>query len=68
MQIGDLIKFRYVYSGCSLNNVTAVYMGEDFIHRIDGVVVQNYKILEVGQTKPTIIDKGLLKYVEVICK
>ena len=68
MQIGDLIKFRYVYNGCSLNNVTAVYMGEDFIHRDDGVVVQNYKILEVGQTKPTIIDKGLLKYMEVICK
>jgi len=41
-------------------------MGEDFIHRIDGVVVQNHKILEVGQTMPTIIDVGLLKYMEVV--
>ena len=50
MQIGDLIKFRYVYNGCSLNNVTAVYVGKDYIHRDDGVIVRNHKILEVGET------------------
>mgnify|MGYP003126714267 FL=1 len=68
MQIGDLIKFRYVYNGCSLNNVTAVYVGKDYIHRDDGVIVRNHKILEVGETIPTIIDGGMLKYMEVICK
>ena len=66
MKVGDLVKFRWVYSGCTLNNKQAVYMGEDFIHRSDGVVVQNHKVLEVGASKPTIIDVGLLKYMEVV--
>ena len=66
MKVGDLVKFRWVYSGCTLNNKQAVYMGEDFVHLDDGVVVQNHKILEVGQTMPTIIDVGLLKYMEVV--
>ena len=63
MKVGDLIKFRYVYSGCDLNHKEAVYMGEAFIHRKDGIVVENHKILELGATTPTIIDKGLLKYI-----
>ena len=66
MKVGDLVKFRWVYSGCTLNNKQAVYMGEDIIHRDDGFVIINHKILEVGQTMPTIIDVGLLKYMEVV--
>ena len=68
MKIGDLIKFRYVYSGCSLNNATAVYIGKDYIHRDDGQIIRNHKIIEVGETKPTIIDGTMLKYMEVLCK
>ncbi len=66
MQIGDLVKFRYIYSGCDLNDKKAIYLGEDFIHRIDGIIVENHKILEIGATKPTIIDSGLLKYMSVV--
>ena len=66
MQVGDLVEFRYIYSGCSLNHKRALYLGENFIHRIDGVTVYNHKILEIGATKPTIIDKGLLKYMSVV--
>ena len=66
MKVGDLVKFRYIYSGCSLNDKKALYLGEDFIHRSDGVVVQNHKILEIGASKPTIIDVGLLKYISAV--
>jgi len=66
MQVGDLVKFRYIYSGCSLNDKKALYLGEDFIYRNDGIVVENHKILEVGASKPTIIDSGLLKYMSVV--
>jgi len=66
MQVGDLVKFRYIYSGCDLNDKKALYLGEAFIHRNDGIVVENHKILEIGATKPTIVDSGLLKYMEVI--
>tara|TARA_A100001015_G_C14840784_1_gene652402 strand:+ start:697 stop:906 length:210 start_codon:yes stop_codon:yes gene_type:complete len=66
MQVGDLVKFRYIYSGCDLNDKKALYLGEDFIHRVDGVTVYNHKILEIGATKPTIIDVGLLKYMSVV--
>ena len=66
MKVGDLVKFRWVYSGCNLNGKQAVYMGEDIIRRDDGFVIINHKILEIGQTMPTIIDVGLLKYMEVV--
>ncbi len=67
MQVGDLVKFHcYIYSGCDLNNKKALYLGEAFIHRNDGIVVENHKILEIGASKPTIIDSGLLKYMEVV--
>jgi hypothetical protein len=38
----------------------ALYLGEAFIHRSDGVTVENHKVLMVGETSPTIIDRGLL--------
>ena len=66
MQVGDLVKFRYIYSGCDLNNKKALYLGEDFIHRADGIIVENHRILEIGASKPTIIDSGLLKYMAVV--
>ena len=66
MKEGILIKFRHVYNGCTLNGKTAVYIGPDYIHRSDGVVVRNHLILEIGASKPTIIDAGMIKYIEVI--
>ena len=65
MQVGDLVKFRYIYSGCSLNHKRAIYLGKAYIQRKDGVTIKNHKILEVGATKTTIIDTGLLKYMSV---
>ena len=66
MQPGDLVRFDYVngHTG-SLNGRFAVYLCEDFIHRSDGVTVENHKVLMVGDSAPTIIDRGLLKWMKV---
>jgi len=67
MKVGDLIKFDHINGHtASINNKTALYLGEDFIHRDDGVVIENHKVLLVGESTPTIIDKGLLRWITVI--
>ena len=66
MKVGDLVQFRYFNRYSNLNGKKAVYLGEDFIHRSDGVIIENHKILYIGASKPTIIDVGLIKHLEVI--
>ena len=65
MKVGDLIKFNYVGGSRHLNGRIGIYLGEDFIHRSDGVVVENHKVLLMGEHKPTIIDRGLLRHMKV---
>ena len=66
MKVGDLVKFGFVYTDCDLNHKRAVYLGEDFLHRSDGIIVRNHKVLVVGASNTTCIDQNLLKYMEVI--
>jgi len=44
----------------------AIYLGEDIIRRDDGVTIENHKVLMVGNTSPTIIDRGLLKHMREV--
>jgi hypothetical protein len=46
----------------------AVYLGEAFIYRDDGVTVENHRVLLVGGSSPTIIDRGLLKHMYEVIK
>ena len=64
MQVGDLVKFDYVYANYALNGQLAVYLGEDFIHRDDGATIENHKVLLMGAAKPTIIDRGLVSHMK----
>ena len=67
MKAGDLFKFGYIgYHDHQLNHKSGLYLGEAFIHRSDGVVVENHKVLMHGDSKPTIIDRGLLRWMEPI--
>ena len=61
MQVGDLYRFEHAAS-MRLYGRLAVYLGEAFIHRDDGVTVENHQVLMVGESSPTIIDRGLLKW------
>ena len=59
-QPGDLVRFDFIYGGCDLNNKLATYLGPEFIHRDDGVTVENHRVLVVGQAQSSLIDRGLL--------
>tara|TARA_R100001086_G_scaffold97111_1_gene48295 strand:+ start:928 stop:1185 length:258 start_codon:yes stop_codon:yes gene_type:complete len=65
MKVGDLVKFGNIYNGCELNQRLAIYLGEAFIYRSDGVTVENHKVLVIGETEPITIDRGLLRYMRV---
>ena len=63
MVVGKLYKFEgFGHKRSGLEGQHAVYLGEAFIHRDDGVTVENHRILKVGHSTPTIIDRGLLKH------
>ena len=67
MQIGKLYKFEgWGLERSGLDGTLAVYLGEDFIHRDDGVTVENHRILKVGAPASTLIDRGLLKYMKEV--
>ena len=63
MKVGNLVKFDRINGHTrEINDKVAVYLGEAFITRYDGVVIQNHKVLLLGETTPRIIDVGLLRW------
>ena len=64
MQVGELYRFEGGYCPKSLNGKIAVYLGEDPIHRSDGVTVINHKIVITGEETPRIIDRTCLKWLK----
>ena len=65
MIIGQLYRLTGTVS-MRLYGRVCMYLGEAFIHRDDGVTVENHRILVVGDSKPAIIDRSLLKYMEAV--
>ena len=65
MQVGNLYRFEGTVT-MGLYGRVALYLGEAFIHRSDGVTVENHKVLMVGESSPTIIDRGLLKHMNEV--
>jgi len=57
---GDLVWFEYVYSGCSLNQRYAVYIGKK---PSKNVRVVNEVFLMLGDSMSTIVDKGVMAFV-----
>ena len=64
IKVGELFRFSWFAGSRGLRGREGLYMGEAFIHRDDGVVVENHRVLMFGDEKETIIDRGLLKYME----
>jgi hypothetical protein len=63
IKAGELIRFGYINGHTrSLNNKVGLYLGEAFIHRDDGVVVKNHRVLMVGSSTPATIDQRLLRW------
>jgi len=65
MEVGELCRFDMTSSIAisRLHGKTFIYLGEEFIHRDDGVTVENHKVLYMGDASPSIIDRSLLKYI-----
>ena len=67
MKVGNLYRFDRINGHTTtVNGRMAIYLGEDFIHRDDGVTVENHKVLMVGEPTPRIIDRGLLIYMREV--
>ena len=49
LNVGDLVKFFYIYNECALNNALAIYLGEDIIEREDGHKIVNHLVQIVGE-------------------
>ena len=64
MKVGDLVEFDRISTHFmhDINDKVAVYLGEAFIQRDDGVTIQNHKVLLLGESTPRIIDFRLLRW------
>ena len=62
MQVGNLYRFEGGRVSMRLYGRVALYLGEAFIHRSDGMTIENHKILMVGEACPRTIDRSLLKH------
>jgi hypothetical protein len=66
VKVGDLFKVDYINGHCGdINRRTGIYLGEDIIHRDDGVTITNHKVLLVGDSQVRHFDRGLLKHMRV---
>jgi hypothetical protein len=64
MKIGDLVRFRGPIA--PRRSKVAVYLGERPIHRADGVVINNFSVLYVGESVPNLCDGNMKGWLEVI--
>lgn len=65
MNIGDMVKFDRINGHTrDINDKVAIYLGEAFIPRDDGVIIQNHKVLLLGESTPRIIDVRLLRWMK----
>ena len=65
IKVGEMFKFGRINGHTSeINNRIGIYLGEDFIHRDDGVTIENHKVLLNGDTSARIIDRGLVGWME----
>jgi len=66
VKVGELFKLDYINGHTrDLNRRTGIYLGEDIIHRDDGVTITNHKVLLVGDSQPRLFDATLLKHMRV---
>ena len=65
--LGKLYKFQYINrTNDHLNGRLVMYLGEDHIHREDGVVIKNFRVQMVGENRQGICDNGMRHYLKDI--
>jgi len=64
---GNLYKFSYInFYTHDLNRKLVMYIGEDHIHREDGVVIENFRIQVIGEDRIRLCDNRLRYHLEEI--
>ncbi len=64
---GRLYEFPYINGHTQdLNRKTVMYIGEDHIHRDDGIVIENFSVQVLGEDRIRICDKGLRRYLKKV--
>ena len=64
---GNLYKFQHFdRQNENLNHKLVLCLGEDHIHREDGVVIKNFRVQMVGAERPGICDNGMRRYLKDI--
>ena len=64
MEVGEIYQWRSSHNHhlCQYHGQLCLYMGEDPIHRDDGVTIVNHKVMFIGTGKEQILDRTCLKY------
>ena len=68
MEIGALYRFEGGYCPMKFYGKIAVYLGEDFIHRDDGITIENHNLLLQGETAPRCVDRMVLRWLTPLKK
>ena len=64
---GNLYKFPYINGHTrALNRKMVMYIGEDHIHRGDGVVIENFRIQVIGEDRIRLCDNRMRYHLEDI--
>ncbi len=64
---GNLYKFPYINGHTrDLNRKLVMYIGEDHIHRDDGVVIENFRIQVIGEDRIRLCDNRMRYHLEDI--
>ena len=67
LTVGNLYKFPYINGHTrDLNRKLVMYIGEDHIHRGDGVVIENFRIQVIGEGRIRLCDNRMRYYLKDI--
>ena len=67
MNPGEMFKLDYINGHThDLNRGVGTYLGIDSITRSDGIVINNLKVLLVGDRQPRLFDKTMLRHMRKI--
>jgi hypothetical protein len=67
MNPGEMFKLDYINGHTrDLNRRVGTYLGIDSITRSDGIVINNLKVLLVGDRQPRLFDKTMLRHMRKI--
>ena len=67
MKVGDLVKFDYIGVWTqTTNNKVGIYLGPKPLKRVDGKIINNFMVLFLGDSVPSLCDESMLRRLKVL--